>query len=96
MLCVIMLNVVKLNVPNNPFMLSVVMLSVVMLNVIMLSVVAPFTTPTTMVYSYNEQHLIIRKNKIAFDTLLFEDMQLLVISNYYSTNSNFFVQVRKK
>ncbi len=37
-----MLNVIMLNVANNPFMLSVVMRSVVMLNVIMLSVVAPY------------------------------------------------------
>ena len=55
MLSSIMLNVVMLNVANNPFMLSVVMLnvvmlsvannpfmlSVVMLNVVMLSVMAP-------------------------------------------------------
>ncbi len=35
-----MLNVVMLNVANNPFMLSVIMPSVVILNVVMLSVVA--------------------------------------------------------
>jgi hypothetical protein len=91
-----MLNVIRLNVTNNLFVLNVVMLSVVTLNVIMLSVVAPFTTPTSMVYSYNEQHLIIRKNNIALDTVLFEDMQLPVKNNNYSTNSNFFVQIRKK
>ncbi len=35
-----MLNVVMLNVANNPFMLSVIMPSVVILNVVMLSVMA--------------------------------------------------------
>ncbi len=36
-----MVNVIKLNVANKPFMLSVILLNVVMLSVVMLNVVAP-------------------------------------------------------
>ncbi len=43
MLSAIMINVIVLNVANNPFMLSVVML-----NVVMLSVVAPTTISCTL------------------------------------------------
>jgi hypothetical protein len=41
MLSVVILNVIVLNVPNNPFTPGVIMLSVIMLNVVVLGVLAP-------------------------------------------------------
>jgi len=40
-----MLNVVLLNVTNNPFMLNVIMLSVTILSVVMMNVMAPLMRP---------------------------------------------------
>ena len=42
MLSVVMLNIIILNIANNPLIPSVIMLSVFILNLVMLSVAAPY------------------------------------------------------